>query len=479
MYYISMKCGSGKGLYMNAKIKEGVSKGERHIVVQTTKILLEQFKVYLDELNPLLLVSTDDQYESILPSISEALQNDDNKVVMITDKCFYRLETYKLKGWKVWIDDCTKSFDLFIRGICEEDKEAILSVYEKLFITSDDFMEISGYENDPVNKKYKSVQLNDDFILSADTKILHSFYKNLSYYHEIAVLNDSLTGDVNQLVIAGWYDLSRYVDNSIDITYLANDFESSLLFKRWSHLFEEIHIEGDFEKINANDSRIDVKYFFEVTKTDSGLSKEQLKKNTTNIQKVRKWLADNVAKDSYIWTTNNECSFDLPGKKLPVVTRGLNEYTEYNTCIFIAAMNAHPQSDVYLNELFEFTREDILQEYETEQFYQFVYRSCIRNYESKERCTVYVYDSGIANSIPAGSIEYIDIGLSSQKKKRGPVSRVEAPKELLMKFKNWKNKWNGRADTFIRFEKWVVKVINKYPDWEEEDFGGLRRQLSV
>ncbi|HED6253322.1 TPA: hypothetical protein R5X33_001942 [Enterobacter cloacae] len=475
--FISSKCGSGKGLHIQKEINEGIVKGHQtyHLIVQNTKVLLEQFYKYLEHHKPEMIVSEDDFSTNLLQRINTALSSREHNIVMITDKMFYRIDANRLKGWKVWIDDCTKSFDLIIRGISDTDREGIINIYNKMFITGQEYLELSGEENDPVNKKYKLVQINDDVKLSADVDLLKEQYKTLKFYHQIAVLNDSLTGTANQLVIAGWYDLNRYIDAGIEITYLANEFENSLLYKRWSHLFKEIKLPLDYHCINANDLRIDVNYFFDTTKNDKGLSKEQLKKNCSNIEKVQQWIVDNVPVDSYYWTTNDKSTFRLPGARVPVVTRGLNQYQDYNTCIFMVACNAHPQAEEYLNDLFDLTREDALKEYETEQFYQFVYRSCVRNYESTERVTVYVYDDEVANSIPSGTVSKIDIGLSTLKKK----NVLNVCDELKGLFKNWKNKWNHRADTMIRFHKWVKKTINKYPQFASENFHVLQSTLSV
>ncbi|GEM_PF-968073 len=475
--FISSKCGSGKGVYMQKEINKCITTGQQsyHLIVQNTKVLLEQFYGYLEHHKPEMIVSEDDFSTNLLQRINTALTSREHNIVMITDKMFYRIDANRLKGWKVWIDDCTKSFDLIIRGISDTDREGIINIYNKMFITGQEYLELSGVENDPVNKKYKSVQINDDVKLSADVDLLKEQYKTLKFYHQIAVLNDSLTGTANQLVIAGWYDLNRYIDAGIEITYLANNFENSLLYKRWSHLFKEVKLPLDYHSIDANDLRIDVKYFFDTTKNDKGLSKEQLKKNCSNIEKVQQWIVDNVPVDSYYWTTNEKSTFRLPGARVPVVTRGLNQYQDYNTCIFMVACNAHPQAEEYLNDLFDLTREDALKEYETEQFYQFVYRSCVRNYECTERVTVYIYDDEIANSIPSGSVTKIDIGLSSLKK-QNVISVCDELKKL---FKNWKNKWNYKADTMYRFEKWVKKTIKKHPQFAGENFHELQSTLSV
>lgn len=475
--FISSKCGSGKGLHIQKEINEGIVTGHQtyHLIVQNTKVLLEQFYEYLEHHKPEMIVSEDDFSTNLLQRINTALSSREHNIVMITDKMFYRIDANRLKGWKVWIDDCTKSFDLIIRGISDKDREDIINIYNKIFITGQEYLMLSSVENDPVNKKYKSVKINEDIKLSADVDLLKEQYKILKFYHQIAVLDDSLTGRANQLVIAGWYNLNLYVDAGINITYLANDFENSLLYKRWSHLFTEVALPLDYQLINANDLRIDVKYFFDTTKNDKGLSKEQLKNNCSNIESVKQWIIDNVPADSYYWATNDKSIFRLPGTRVPVVTRGLNQYQDYNTCIFMVACNAHPQAEEYLNDLFDLTREDVLKEYEIEQFYQFLYRSCVRNYKSTERVTVYVYDDEIANSIPSGTVSKIDIGLCSMKKQ----SVLTVCDDLKKLFKNWKNKWNHKPDTMYRFERWVKKTVSKYPQFAGEDFHELKSTLSV
>lgn len=277
--YLSSKCGSGKGVYATSEIKNEIETlGNSHLVVMPTKQLINQFKSDYKEFcdNVKVVVSSDDDFtknQALLPRIKKSLSEKASHIVMITEKMFYRIEPNLLKDWKVWIDDCNKFCSLIVRGIGSDDQEEILSIYNKIFITSDDYIEISGDENDPVNVKYKSVTINNKINLSDDTKGLYKVYREMSFYHQAVVLGDSLTGKVKQLVVAGWYDLTKYVDAGIDITYMSNDFEKSLLYKRWNHLFEKIDFKLDKkEEFNANDSRIDVKYFFDTTKHDRGLS---------------------------------------------------------------------------------------------------------------------------------------------------------------------------------------------------------------
>ncbi|CRY75361.1 Uncharacterised protein [Yersinia intermedia] len=487
--YISKKCGSGKGIYLQKEIEKQVENfNNYHLVVMPTKILIQQFQNYFLEFcdNVTVIVSNDDvnynEHVQLLPRINQVLQTKTYNIVMITEKMFYRIETNRLRDWNVWIDDCNKFCDMKIRGVKEDDKEEILSIYKKLFITSNSYAEISSCANDPVNFKYKKVEINSNINLSEDMKGLLTVYQTMRFYHEVVVLEDSLLGKVDQLVLAGWYDLTRYVDESINITYLSNDFESSLLYKRWSHLFEEVSIIVEHEdKIKDNDLRIDVKYFFDCTKTDRGLSKSMLENHLDgNVKLVQDYLERILQCSDYYWTTNNNSKFVLSGKhKITPNQRGMNHLKDKNVCVFIAAINAHPQSAEYLNDLFDFTIEDMVREFEVETLYQFIYRSVVRNYNSSERVIVYVFDSEQAYAISSGSVEKIDLGLSSNKKKPGPKVKVVASPELKSKFKRWKYKNNHRADTFIRFDRWVVKVIKSNPEFEGEDFSGLRKTLSV
>ncbi|EMA9489927.1 TPA: hypothetical protein U5E00_003827 [Yersinia enterocolitica] len=487
--YISKKCGSGKGVYLQKEIETQVEHFDNyHLVVMPTKILIEQFKNYFLEFcdSVTVIVSDDDvnynENVQLLPRINQVLQTKTYNIVMITEKMFYRIEPSRLCDWNVWIDDCNKFCDLKIRGIREDDKEEILSIYNKLFLTSNSYAEISSCANDPVNFKYKKVEMNLNINLSEDMKGLINVYQTMKFYHEVVILEDSLLGKVNQLVLAGWYDLTRYVDESINITYLSNDFESSLLYKRWSHLFQEVSITVENEtKIKDNDLRIDVKYFFDCTKTDRGLSKIMLENQLDgNVKLVQDYLESILQHNNYYWTTNNNSKFVLSGKnKITPNQRGMNHLKDIDVCVFMAAMNAHPNSSEYLSDLFDFTIEDMIREFEIETMYQFIYRSVVRDYVSSKRVTVYVYDSEQANAFSSGSVEKIDLGLSSSKRKSGPKVKVEAAPELKSKFKKWKYKNNHRADTFIKFDLWVVKVLRSNPEFEDEDFQGLRKTLSV
>ncbi|HGP0855704.1 TPA: DEAD/DEAH box helicase family protein [Yersinia enterocolitica] len=487
--FISSKCGSGKGIYMRDEIKKQLeTDNNHHIIVMPTKKLIEQFKGYFSDFydNVIAVVSSDEKdfkkYDKLLPRINSVIYSKSSNILMVTEKMFYRIDPLILRDWNVWIDDCNKFCDLKIKGIRKDDKKELLSIYNKLFITSDSFVEISSIKNDPVNFKYKSVKINDKIELSEDIESLLKLYQEMSFYHQVVVLYDSLIGKAGQLVIAGWYDLSKYVDEGISITYMSNEFESSLLYKRWSYLFEEVKIEVKYsDKIQTNDNRIDVKYFFDCTKKDRGLSKGMMcnGKLDSNVRLVMEYLKNELKNIDYYWTTNDKSLFTLGGNKITPNQRGMNHLMDKTVSVFMAAMNAHPNSAEYLRDLFNFTTQDIVEEYEFETMYQFIYRSVVRDYSSSERVIVYVFDSEQAYAIPSGSVQKIDLGLSSNKKKTGSKEKIDAPLALKNNFKTWKSRNNNRADTFIRFNKWVEKVLRSTIEWREEDFYQLRKTLSV
>jgi len=126
------------------------------------------------------------------------------------------------------MDDCVDYFAFQSDVIDSSDELLPAHLYAKLFnVTS-----VSDDGN------YVYATLNDDI----GSEVLHKIkqnYERFKYYHKI-VINSSVFSDENckRIFIIGYYDLERYVNNGVEIIYFANDFENSLIYKKYFHLFE-------------------------------------------------------------------------------------------------------------------------------------------------------------------------------------------------------------------------------------------------
>jgi len=214
---------------------------------------------------------------------------------------------------------------------------------------------------------FKFVRDYDHFIMNRDffEKNENGFYKKFK----------------NQLTILAWLDLEKYI--GLDMTFMANDFENTLIYKGNASLFEKVELSGVRKRTVPVNDRLKVYYF-----SDKRLSRDYRNKNQEKVEMVIKWINNNV--EDYYYTANTDNKDVLNGTYIKPVSRGINDYQEYTKCVWLASMKPAPVESRLLQLKFDIDRTAVVQAREMENLYQFINRSNLRDYSSERIVEVYV-----------------------------------------------------------------------------------------
>lgn len=174
--YVSAECGSGKTTALCNMINNVLNtKGstEKFIIVQNTQKLAKQTAKNFSNCKLLIsdLVSTK---TNVINSVLDFLKSPTERVLIISDKTFFKIPVDLLEGWEIWLDDVTNfhSFKRVNDGnniiksliYCDLMKEhEILDDGEQKYLTAQK-KTVSG---DLLNKIYQELSViseNDIFI---------------------------------------------------------------------------------------------------------------------------------------------------------------------------------------------------------------------------------------------------------------------------------------------------------------------------
>ncbi len=442
LYYVSLQCGGGKTRMIIKIINDNPEK--HFIAVVPSKQLQHQYR---DSLG-FGLIMNHETHETLLESINKELIEKNQKVIFITDKMFYRLKPQLMKSWSVFMDDCVDYFAYQSDVIDSSDELLPARLYAKLFnVTS-----VSDDGN------YVYATLNDDI----GSEVLHKIkqnYERFKYYHKI-VINSSVFSDENckRIFIIGYYDLERYVNNGVEIIYFANDFENSLIYKKYCHLFEEY--KHELVPNHTNNQRLTVKYFAKNNTLSSTRLKAERDKPNNMMTRIGEYIN---ARESgpLLWTCNEAYKqyWNITGRYITPCQRGMNHLQDHTVAACMVSMKVDDAMAKHIEAVLGHTYGDVVHQYEYEAINQFVYRTNLRNYQSSSSVTLYVFDENQAYIIKgAGSYEYIDAGIDAV------VNRAGRPaSQLPTKVRDAARKWvRTKGRTLEEIAKYVNKMSGKY-----------------
>lgn len=383
--YISAPCGAGKTTAICGKI----NKSEKFfIVVQSTIALINQTKNEIRNSKAITSEST----TNVTDEVKSVLESKSHKVLLITDKVFFNLPLYLLKGWKIYLDDVV-NFHTY-KSVVEEDENLIAYIKSKLDSNCSYIGEDKKIVKANCNSKYTG-------------QLGNSVEKEMSVFvgNDYIVYNrDFVDKDHLQVYVAGFKSLEKYLDLDLDLTFISANFEQSLMYKCHKNIFKKARLNElknrakGFELAN----RIKVYYF-----SDRRLSTCWKDDNPDKMQKIYNYLRQILKYKEYYWTQNNNDKWSLDGTKIKPDSRGLNNYQECSICVFLASMKPSKQETSFLLNLFDISYNDMVIAREYETLHQFVLRGVSRDFDSSEEQIVYVFDKEQAQYL-SDNIEKID-----------------------------------------------------------------------
>ncbi|MCK7258936.1 type III restriction endonuclease subunit R [Enterobacter asburiae] len=390
--YVSAECGSGKTTKLCEMINEVLTiegNTNQFIIVQNTQKLAKQTaKNFADY--KLIISEVKNSKKNVLTSVLDFLNKPTSRVLIISDKTFFKIPVDLLQGWQIWLDDVTN----FHSYKCINDGNQCIKdlIYHALMKDHEIVDEGTG--------KYLTAKKKD---VRGD--ILYKVAQELSVISEndIFIMNNDYfkKPDKVQLNILGWKDLKKHI--GLPITFMGANFENSLIYKANVSLFKKTELDGLLTRQVQLEDRLKVYYFSENKK----LSKGWKDNNSEKVKCIYDYLDAELDGKDFYWTNNEKDTHKLKnGTKISPDTRGLNDYIELNTCVWLACMRPDDTEAKLCELLLGITGEDIHLAREYENLHQFALRGVSRVYDSTEQQIVYVFDKYQAESLST-NIEHI------------------------------------------------------------------------
>jgi len=410
---------------------------ERFIIVQSTKQLIEQTALNLSDISCTI---TSDYSNNVSNEVVEFLKKPKQRILILSEKAFLTiLDITLLENWHIILDDVVE-FHTY-RQINTEKK---YMVEHELFTDFEDISShyvtakpITDFDDDLVRagaSEFSFLKQNDHFIMNS------SFFEKSGKIGDHDVYNNKC----NQLTTTAWVNIEKY--KNLNITFMANRFTNTLIYRANPSLFEETTLPGLRKRTVPVNDRLKVYYF-----SKQRFTRALRSKNPDALQKAVAWINQNVKK-KYFYTTNTSTGKILNGDYIKPVSRGMNTYQDYTTCVWLASMKPSPVESKQLELMFGLSREQIIQARELENIYQFVNRSNLRDYSSEQVIEVYVFDEEQARSLST-NIQYIDVGIDDECEQYVPLALNNTKKQRLKRIKQKKL-------SSEEFEAWLTSSTN-------------------
>ncbi|MEI9855133.1 hypothetical protein [Enterobacter mori] len=451
MKFISGDCGSGK---THSLVQQILRTPDNYIVVQGTLHLTQQTAKDLGEVAKLITSVTS---KNVHEDMIEFLLNPTHRVLIITDIAFLKIRDITLlQKWKIYLDDVV-SFHHF----------ATPNTNQKSLIENELFHSFEAVGDNHVTAK--PVTDFDDVVLENAAKAFafvqqyDHFLFNARFFEKVGGTNQ-YKQEKDQLQVMSWVNLKRFM--GLDITFMANDFENTLVYLSSPESFECTTLSLRQRTVPLN-QRMRVHYFSDVPLTAS------LRSNSPEqFEKVLAWVRENLT--DYIFTVNSDQSEKvLNGKYVPPKSRGINDYKNYTKAVWLSSLKPSNVEVKQCELMFGLTYEQIVQAREKEELYQFVQRTKLRDYKSDEVVDIYVFDKEQALSLSDTPI-FIDLGIevtnsaksvstfvplnlsTSQKKAYQRISLEHFPTIELF------NKWMNKKAQLVLNEQQRAHFVSKY-----------------
>lgn len=449
--YIKSECGSGKTYALVSKINNDST--NNYIIVQNKIDLLKQTFVSLD--NGHLITSADTG--NVDSTVMTYLSSPTSQVLGITAKTFFKIDPALLKNYIVYLDDVV-NFHAFkainegnrkVKGLLKDDIFSTLNPLDETYASTGK-QETQGDILRMISNGFEMVDTFDHFVI------------NQKYFEQVQTIIDNVTvstfnDEVQQLTMLAWIDLGKYKD--CNLTFMANKFDESLLYKSNPDMFEESTFNSLRTRTVPAIQRLKVKYFSK----SKVLSKSFRTSHREQFDKVVAYINNELKDREYYYTRNNSETFMMNGKYVPVDTRGMNDLQNYNTCVWMASCRPSPVEAKMTELFFGIDGTDLVRSREYESLEQFVQRGCLRDFNSTDVMTVYVFDEQQAQAL-GGDLEYIDLGLDDIVPANVGRPLGAIPRALQKTFSKWLNRNSESTDLISAYRKWKSKAQENNPD---------------
>ena len=472
--FASYGCGAGKTTALIQEVNS--SKYDQFFIIVFGTNKMQEYVA--SEINDALVWVSDKDSQNYCSDILQAVLNYlrlpqiSHKALIISDKIFFKIDSNLLKRFKIYLDDVvTFSSHVLLNESTPQAKRLVQDALLKL-------RPFNMAESKKVRKATSAEQYcvgtKRDFsgdIITDISKKLDIIQDNDLFFMESSWLYDETKAQLN---ITGWRDFQKYVDAGLDMTFIGANFTNSLIYKAHKHLFRQATLLGTQEREVPLDDRLEIFYFLEHTRA----SKTWKDNSNECLTSIYDYITKTIGTNCYYTHNNSDDkrkntrgeTYELPGQKISVEARGLNDFRAYETCVWLATLKPSPSEATYIEHLFGITYSEFISSREHEAMHQFVLRGCSRDYSSTQTQRVYVLDREQAEALGT-NIQHIDLQLQSDSPDKKPVGAPVKQFKLSAAASERCRRKLLKNPSLDEFRKWTFKGANTgCTDWEREIF---------
>lgn len=437
--YVDAECGRGKTYSTCEWIKQGVRMRNQMYVAPTTA-LLEQTAAHLAKLN---LQHTIISHKNVAGSVGKEVIDylkkckSSGNILLITWSAYMNLRYFhRRENWAIYIDEIPQ-VDRFYNPLLP---------FNHHFLT--EFLSIGEPVNETVSKLYVEDQGALRHHLERDA------WRDEAYRAFHPILSDALSGATDLFVdTASWHRVvdAGKVSTSTDknriffvsmlnpslfegATILGANVKKSMLYA-WLTGYHGV----DFHEhpvIARNlrpqmdlQGRSRISYFSSHRWSKSRRDKAFETSGETILVQMENQIVDLVGERDFLLVANNDYNGKLSklsnAVRIPVVSKGMNEFTDHTMIVHLPALNREPKHTKILNQL-GICSETIAQSTAYETLYQNVMRTALRLPDSYQVVDIIVPSKGEADFLVGmfGEAEVRKIG-DIQFTKRKPLTQVQ------------------------------------------------------
>lgn len=436
IYYVDGHAGSGKTLQTSHWVVEQACKFNKKIVIATPTTLLQY--QWAENINNLLIdipskptvlvINSDTSDTSARGQLTNAYKDGSANIIIVTQQNL--INTGIVKGsnkYHLIMDELPtiEGIDI-VTASSTESKELIKSSVSILDTKTPSYKLITCESKSSLRKfvDQKGDAHRNDSAVDAFKKIIDN---DIDVFIKSSDWNSFYNNELEQLNFHHIVKPSRFTHFK-SVTFMGANFKHSMLYNVWERVYS-----CEFTKSNIANVR-------EIVEEETGrratihfLMDEHFSKSKRNIVtpevsttifnelvngKDHIWLANNDVKDSQ-YTIKN-------GKRLPIISHGINSWRDHTTVVHLAALNDKPFHIAFLIDYVGFTSEEIKKAKMSEIIYQGVMRCNLRVRKSDKKVDIYVMDKQTAldlkSYLPGASVKKIAQGMVNDTYKREKLS---------------------------------------------------------
>jgi hypothetical protein len=446
-YYIDSGCGTGKTTRMIQTISDTTD--ARYLIMQPTHELLQQTasRMRTQGISGIKVIDSAGAYNSTVEHCINAINDQNNRVIMCTGITGFRLTQKNFIGLRVWIDD-----------IPDVTASHTPIVVDKATDRIADLLDIKPHESG----KYCTFTASDK-IKSSDLKRAASAVILPSVaYDTMCMLNDVSDENVKQLQVMYYYDITK-LNTADEIVWLRSNFTKSMVYLCFSSTvdFVPYPVSSIINTVNPFD-RLRVFHYMQNGQRYSGSFQERYPDQVHNmIRDIR----NRVHADTTISTCNQDKinEYNLPGKYVSPCSQGSNDYIHADTAVWMTSMLPSSSEVAIYKAVFgdHITQDDIAYARCYDYLIQYVFRTVIRDPLSTVIVSVYVPDEFMARALHPNPTLIPGVVQNTAKKIGRPSVNVDP--SLQRRVSDFRrNTPISTPEYLTKAKKWINKQIQKY-----------------